>query len=113
MHTLWQDLRYGVRMLRKSPGATAVAILTLTLGIGANSTVFSCASATLLDPIPGMAHPAQVVSVMGGAPGHLPTLSYPDYEDLRRGNRVFSGMTGFALWPMNITDEEKPERRSV
>jgi predicted permease len=110
METLWQDLKYGVRMLSKSPGLTAVAILTLALGIGANSTAFSWANATLLDPIPGMANPGQVVSVSGGVPGHLSTLSYPDFGDLRRGNRVFSGLAGFAFWPMSITDGDQPER---
>jgi predicted permease len=110
MQTLWQDLRYGVRMLRKNPTVTAVAVLTLALGIGANSTVFSWANATLLDPIPGMASPGRVVSVMGGVPGHASTLSYPDYVDLRRDNRVFSGLTGFSLWPMSVTEGEKPDR---
>jgi predicted permease len=110
VQTLWQDLRYGVRMLRKNPSVTAMAILTLTLGIGANSTVFSWANATLLDPIPGMAGPSHVVSVAGGTPGQLSTLSYPDYQDLRHGNKVFTGMTGFSIWPMSITAGEKPDR---
>src|SRR5580700_8726115 len=110
MHSLLHDLRYGLRMLRKNPGVTIVAVLTLTLGIGANSTVFSWASATLFDPIPGMAHPGQVISIFAGVPGHTSTISYPDYIDLREQNRVFSGLTAFGIWPMSITEGEKPER---
>jgi len=110
MSTFLHDIRYGVRMLRKNPTVTLMAVLTLTLGIGANSTVFSWASATLLDPIPGMADPSQVISVNAGVPGHLSTLSYPDYADLRAQNKVFSGLTGFTLWSMSITEGDHPER---
>lgn len=77
MPTIWQELRCGLGMLRKNPAAAAIAVLTLTLGIGANSAVVGWASATRLDAIPGTSHPGQLVSVIGGAPGHLSTLSYP------------------------------------
>jgi predicted permease len=110
MSALLQDIRYGVRMLRKNPSVTLMAVLTLILGIGANSTVFSWASATLLDPIPGMAAPSEVISVNAGVPGHLSTLSYPDYADLRAQNKVFSGLTAFTLWSMSITEGDRPER---
>jgi predicted permease len=105
MSTLWRDIRYGFRVLLKSPGFTIVAVLTLALGIGATSTVFSWINATLLTPVPGMPHPSQVVSIVRGTRA---SLSYPDFKDLRDRSRSFSGMTGFGLWPMSLTGQGKP-----
>lgn len=110
MEFFWPDLRYGIRLLLKNRGFTLAAVLTLAIGIGANSTVFSWANATLFNPIPGMAGPGEVVQLMRGVPGHASSVSYPDYLDLRRDNRVFSGYTAFGLVPMSITAGEKPER---
>ncbi|HKW88490.1 MAG TPA: ABC transporter permease [Candidatus Acidoferrales bacterium] len=110
MSTLWQDVRYGLRVLLKSPGFTLIAILTLALGIGANSTVFSWINATLLTPIPGMPRPAQVISINRGAEGQAESISYLDYKDLRGRNHSFSGMTAFGLWPVSLTGQGKPIR---
>jgi predicted permease len=107
MSTLWQDIRYGLRMLRKSPAFTLIAILTLSLGIGANSTVFSWINATLLTPIPGMSHPSEVVAITNGRAG---SISYPDFKDLRDRNHSFTDMTAFGLWPMSLTGQGKPIR---
>lgn len=105
MSSLWQDIRYGVRVLLKSPGFAIVAVLTLALGIGANSTVFSWINATLLTPVPGMPHPSQVVAIVKGTRG---SLSYPDFKDLRDRNRSFTGITAFALRPVSLTGQGKP-----
>src|SRR5579864_7474100 len=110
MKSLLQDLRYGWRTLSRSPGFSLVAVLTLALGIGANSTVFSWINATLLTPIPGMPHPSQVVSIVRGAQGDNESLSYIDFKDLRDGNHSFTGMTAFGLWPLSLTGPGKPIR---
>lgn len=110
MTTVWQDVRYGFRVLFKAPGFTFIAILTLALGIGANSTIFSWINATLLNPIPGMSHATEVVAIVNGGPGQARSLSYPDFKDLRNGNHSFSDMTAFAMWPMSLTGQGKPQR---
>lgn len=110
MSTVWQDVRYGFRVLLKAPGFTVVAILTLTLGIGANSTIFSWINATLLNPIPGMSHATEVVAVVNGSWRQARSISYLDFKDLRNANHSFSGMTAFGLWPISLTGQGKPER---
>jgi len=108
---LIQDLRYGMRMLAKNPGFTAVAVLTLALGIGANSTVFSWINSTLLHPIPGATRTGEMFSLARGetAGGSLP-FSYPDYADLRDRNHSFSGLTASDIRPMDLTGTGRPEQ---
>jgi len=112
MNTLIQDTRYGIRMLAKSPGFTAVAVITLALGIGANSTIFSWISSTLLDPIPGIRDTGQLVSVMRGERSEHPTppFSYPDYVDLRTRTQSFSGLLAYHDDYVSLTGNGKPER---
>ena len=98
--TLWQDIRYGFRMLAASPGFTTVAVLSLAIGIGANCAIFSFADALLLRPLP-VARPGEVLSV--GSRSSLEALnasslvsSYRDYVDIRDRNRSFDGLAAFA-----------------
>ena len=95
-----EDLRYGLRMLRKSPGFTAAAVLTLALGIGANSTIFSWIDATLLNPIHGVSHASEYVEVGG--------VSYLDYVDLRDRNHSLSALVASDLYPMELTGNGQP-----
>ncbi|MFB3920478.1 MAG: ABC transporter permease [Terriglobia bacterium] len=112
MNSLLQDLKYGLRMLANYPGFTAVAVLTLGLGIAANSTIFSWIDATLLNPIPGASDTRGLVTVMRGERSEHPTppFSYPDYLDLRDHNRSVSGLLGFHHDFMYLTGNGKPER---
>jgi putative ABC transport system permease protein len=89
---IWQDVRYAARMLRKQPGFAAAAILTLALGIGANTAIFSLVNATLLRRLP-VANRDRLLYVHVGNVGGV--FSYPLYERMRDGNHVFDG---FAAW---------------
>jgi len=113
MHALIQDIRYGFRMLTKNPGFTAIAVLTLALGIGGNATVFSWIRAALLNPLPGVSDPDRIVAAETVMPdGEYHTSSYPDYRDYRDRTRVFSGLIGCELVSveMSLRDEEPAER---
>src|SRR5437773_1512867 len=96
MGTLVQDLRYGLRMLTKNPGFTAVAVVTLALGIGANTAVFSVLNAVLLRPLP-YSQPDRLVSVQSlDARTHASdNLSYPDFFDFRSRNHVFEHVVAY------------------
>jgi predicted permease len=110
--TFAQDVRYALRMLRKSPGFTAIAILTLALGIGANSTIFSWINSTVLNPIPGVKHTSQYVaiSVNGDRDQDPLTLSYRDYLDLRDRNSTLSNFLAAATATLSLTSNGRPER---
>ena len=113
METLLQDIRYGIRMLAKNPGFTAVAVLSLALGIGGNATVYSWLEAVLLHPLSLVQNSEQLVDVETVMPdGSYHTSSYPDYRDYRDHNHVFSGMIGFELIGTNLKleKEQQPQR---
>jgi len=111
MVTLWQDLRYGFRMLAHKPVFTALAILTLALGIGANSAIFSVVDAVLLSPLP-YRNPGQLVQLWQteSAPGRFP-LTGRDFLDWREQNRTFEDMAVYSFQQsFNLSGAGGPER---
>lgn len=111
---LLQDFRCGLRVLTKTPGFALLAIITLALGIGANTTIFSWINSTLLNPVPGLTKPKEVVSLTLSKPGDngFP-FTYPDLEALRDGQKSFTGIAGCGFVQISLTDKAKPERLSA
>ncbi len=110
MNTLIQDLRYGLRVLAKAPGFTLVSVLTLALGIGANTAIFSIIYAVLLKPLP-FANPEQLVNVFDARPqeGVAKTgLSYLNFSECRKQNEVFSEMAGSQAHDLTLTGAGDP-----
>jgi predicted permease len=103
LEQLWQDVRFGARMLRKNPGFTAVAILTLALGIGANTAVFSVVEGVVLAPLPYY-QPDRLVAVWESN-YHAPEMdtSYPDFQDWQRDAQSFQEMGAFTSQDYNLT----------
>jgi predicted permease len=92
LETIWQDLRYGARMLRRQPGFTLIAVLSLTLGIGANTAIFSLIDATLWRLLP-VKDPQQLILFSTKEQGNIDyNFSYPSFEQLRDDQKVFSGL---------------------
>ena len=114
MQTLWQDLRYAVRQLRKSPGFTAVAVLTLALGIGASTAIFSVVDAVLLRPLP-FPHPEQIVQVWEQSPnGDSINLSDPNFDDFRTQNTTFANLAAYSgSEPTSISGGNEPVRANI
>src|SRR5580658_6477895 len=110
VETCWQDVRVAVRMLRKSPGFAAVAILTLALGIGANTSLFSVVNGVLLNPLPYV-HADQVVTMVGWFPGYgESSTSYPDFLDWVRLNHAFSSLAAYRRDSFNLTGQGDAEQ---
>jgi predicted permease len=106
-----QDLRFGFRWLRKSPGFSAIVILALALGLGANTTLFSLFNRVLLQALP-VSHPEQLVilNVANQRSDSIQSFSYPMYRDLRDQNSVFSGMVAQAGAEMNAAYNGESEK---
>jgi putative ABC transport system permease protein len=108
MHAIWQDLCYGARMLLKNPGVTAVALLTLALGIGANAAIFSVVNAVMLRPLP-YKDPDRLVSVWAHVPDHgrwrVPPATFLDWK---QQNKVFEDMAAFGADSMTLTGDGEP-----
>jgi macrolide transport system ATP-binding/permease protein len=114
MRTFLQDLRYGARMLVKNPGFTLIVVITLALGIGANTAIFTWFKAFFLHPLPGVASGHRLVtlhSVMTRSGNRAGSVSYPDYKDYRDRNEVFSGLAVYNLTIFNLlAGDGQPER---
>ena len=108
MHTYWQDLRYGARMLLKNPAVSAVAVLTLALGIGANTATFSIVNAVMLRPLP-YRNPDRLVSLWTNVPEHGRWRVTPaNFFDLKNQNTVFENMAAFRPMTMTLTGDGEP-----
>ena len=107
---LVQDLRHSVRTLAKAPGFTAIALLTLALGIGANTAIFSVVQGVLLAPLP-YSEPERLVFVWQNnlTLKHLITVSYPDFLDWQRTARSFQQMAAFSWQDRDLTSPGTPE----
>jgi predicted permease len=107
----WQDIRYALRMLRKAPGFTAIAVLTIALGIGATTAIFSVVDATLLHPLP-YPRPEQLVSVEDDLPGvgaQNVGISVPEWQDFERSG-IFQHVSPIGGGSVNLTGSSQPAR---
>jgi putative ABC transport system permease protein len=111
METLLRDIRYGVRSLLKRPGFTAIALIALALGIGANTAIFTLVNAVLLRPLP-FAEPDSLVWVWGNIKngGNRASVSPPDFLDYRQQNNTFEEFAASLPLRLNYTGEGEPER---
>jgi putative ABC transport system permease protein len=105
IETLLKDLRYGMRRLLRSPGFTAIALLSLALGIGANTAIFSLVNTVALRPLP-VERPEQIVS-LGNVTGNrmFPSFSYPNYKDFRDRNELFAGLVAYRFAPLSLSHD--------
>src|SRR5262245_7759027 len=107
---IWQDIRYAVRTLGKNPGFAAIAVLTLGLGLGANTAIFSLINTALLRPLP-VERPDRLVTLNNSAGrGRFPAFSYPNYKDFRDRNEVFSGLLGYRFAQLSLSHDGVNER---
>src|SRR5213075_747824 len=112
MTTLFQDMRYGLRLLRKSPCFTIVAVRSLALGVGANTAIFSIVNAVLLRSLP-FSHPERLVKIVAsnrGVGARDIGLSVPEFDDLRSRAGVFDEVTALQGGPTNLTGADRPQR---
>jgi predicted permease len=110
METLWQDVRYSLRVLGKNPGFAAIAILTLALGIGANTALFSVVNGVLLRPLP-YPQPDRIVAISEKTANFdRSSISYPNFLDWQRANSTFSSIAAYRSDDFSITGEGEAER---
>jgi predicted permease len=113
MGTLLQDIRYGIRMLVKNPGYTLIAVLTLALGIGANTALFSVVNGVILDALP-YPQPNQLVILYENSPAFEKfSISYPNLQDWQRSNSTFAEIAGYRSDDFSVTGSGETERVRV
>src|SRR4030095_14764837 len=96
LHTTLQDIQYALRLLRRSPLFTLTAALSLAIGIGANTTIFSVTSALLLQPLPGLSDPSRLVDIGRTQDGRgFDNSSYPNYRDYRERQKTLTDVYAF------------------
>ena len=109
MKTIWQDIRYGARMLRQRPGFTLTAAVVLALGIGANTALFSVVHSVLLSPLPfNDAEQLVLVQTFWRSSGSTGSVSGPDYIDWAERNQVMEGLCAFDTCRLSLTGSGEP-----
>src|SRR5215469_621595 len=113
MQSLWQDLRYGLRMLGKNPGFTSTAVITLALGVGATTAIFSVVYGVLLRPLPYQ-HPEQIVRLweQSDTGVHL-NFADPNFADVREQNRSLQGMAEYNALLETVSGAKEPTRTMI
>src|SRR5439155_18842886 len=116
MDTIWQDIRYAIRTLVKTPAFALAAILSLALGIGANTTIFTLLNTLFLNPLP-VTRPSELVAVLTLASrnatqfGNLLPLSYPNLKDFRARNAVLTDLAGYSpVLALSLSTSQQVER---
>src|ERR1700689_3945378 len=109
MTNLWRDVRFGFRLLLKNPGFTAIAILALALGIGANTAIYSVVYATLLAPLP-YHDPNQLVMVWSKIQGNKNVVAAGTYLDWKSQSTVFQGLSAYTDTTINLAQGSRPEQ---
>ncbi len=109
MSLVFQNLRYGLRLLRKAPGFTIVAVITLALGIGANTAIFSVVYSALIAPLP-YPNPDQLVMVWSKVQGAHNVVAAGDFLDWKRQNTVFQDLNAWTGGPVNLATADRPEQ---
>src|SRR5215510_7611919 len=112
MNTLWQDLRYGARILLKNPNFTLIAVVTLSLGIGANTAIFSVVDKLLVRSL-AVKDPGQLVLINSVSVNPYfvsNAFSYPNFSDYRSQNQVLSGLLAFSTTELELKTNDRVER---